>query len=150
MDPKVTAAGAIGAGLGALQTPLIREYLDPTYPAIIPQLGTFGSASALAGMVGGGAGLAIGVLGMTRGRDGRQRLSDIVVEPAIDYGITAFVGGLMSGLFPIPTQSLQTATSYTYKPPLIAAQNPQTVDMNVLKQMSAEIQRLNQENASLS
>lgn len=159
MDPKVTVAGAIGAGVGALQTPLIRVYVDPTYGSVIPQLGTFGTPSALAGMIGGGSAIAIGALGMTRGRNGMQRLSDKVIEPAIDYGVTAFVGGFMSGLFPCGAggPGLQTATSYTYKPPLITSQSyvppahtqAPAVDMNVVKQMSAEIQRLNQENATL-
>lgn len=187
MDPKVTAVGAIGAGVGALQTPVIREFVDRKYPTTnIPALKGFGYPSALIGMIGGGTGLAIGAVGLSKGKDGRQRLADIYVEPAIDYGITALISGILSGVFPAVTEAdcvakggywydgtchktpagtmsmqnqpgVQTATSYTYKPPAIASQsyippaNTQApaVDMNVLKQMSAEIQRLNQENAAL-
>lgn len=181
METKVAAAGAIGAGIGALQTPVIREFVDKKYPTTnIPSLGGFGYMSSLLGMIGGGLGLTIGAVGMSKGKDGRQRLADVYVEPAIDYGIAALVTGIFSGLYPAVTEAdciakggyfydgvchktpsttlsmqpgVQTATSYTYKAPLIASQ---AADMNVLKQMSAELQRvtgemqrLSQENAAL-
>lgn len=184
MDSKVTAAGAIGAGIGALQTPVLREFVDRKYPTTnIPSLKGFGYVSSLAGIIGGGTGLAIGAVGMSKGKDGRQRLADNYIEPAIDYGITALLTGIFSGLYPAVTEAdcvakggyfydgvchktpaatlsmqpgVQTATSYTYKPPAIASQsyippaNTQGVDMNVLKQMSAEVQRLSQAVQSLS
>ena len=192
MDTKIT--GAIGAGVGALQTPVLRQFVDKAYPTTnVAFLKGFGSPSSLVGTVGGGLALAAGAIGTTKGKDGRPRLSDNVVVPALDYGIVALVGGIFSGLYPAVTEAdcvakggyfydgvchktpaaalsmqnqpgVQTATSYTYKPPAIASQsyippaNTQApaVDMNVLKQMSAEIQRLsqavqslNQENATL-
>lgn len=148
MDPKIAAAGAIGAGIGTLQTPLLREYVDKVYPTWrVPQLKGFGTPSALIGMIGGGASLAVGAIGMTKGKDGRPRLSDAYVEPAIDYGVTALVGGLLSGIFPQPligtVVSQPTVQTATYRPPTGA------VDMNVLRQMSSELQRLAQENAQL-
>ena len=187
METKVVAAGAIGAGVGALQTPVIREFVDRKYPTTnIPSLKGFGYLSSLIGMIGGGAGLTVGLVGMSKGKDGRQRLADVYVEPAIDYGITALVTGIFSGLYPAVTEAdcvakggyfydgvchktpaaamsmqnqpaIQTATSYTYKPPAIASQayippaitQAPAVDMNVLKQMSAEVNRLVQENAAL-
>lgn len=192
MDTKIT--GAIGAGVGALQTPVLRQFVDKAYPTTnLPFLKGFGTPSSLVGTVGGGLALAAGAIGTTKGKDGRPRLSDNVVVPALDYGIVALVGGIFSGLYPAVTEAdcvakggyfydgvchkepaaalsmqnqpgVQTATSYTYKPPAIASQsyippaNTQApaVDMNVLRQMSAEIQRLsqavqslNQENATL-
>jgi len=192
MDTKIT--GAIGAGVGALQTPVIRQFVDRAYPTTnVPFLKGFGTPSSLVGTVGGGIALAAGAIGTTKGKDGRPRLSDNVVVPAIDYGIVALIGGIFSGLYPAVTEAdcvakggyfydgvchkepaaamsmqnqpgIQTATSYTYKPPAIASQSyvppartqSPAVDMNVLKQMSAEIQRLsqavqslNQENAAL-
>ncbi len=183
MDPKVTALGAVGAGVGALQTPILREFVDRKYPTTnIPSLGGFGYVSSLAGIIGGGTGLAIGAVGMSKGKDGRQRLADSYIEPAIDYGITALLTGIFSGLYPAVTEAdciakggyfydgvchktpaatlsmqpgIQAAGSYTYKPPAIASQsyipaNTQGVDMNVLKQMSAEVQRLSQAVQALS
>lgn len=175
METKVVAAGAFGAGAGALQTPILREFVDKKYPLTnIPSLKGFGTPSALIGIVGGALGLAVGAVGISRGKDGRQRLADVYVEPAIDYGITALATGILSGLYPAVTQAdcaakggffydgachktasaalsmqpgVQTATSYTYKAPLIASQ---AADMNVLKQMSAEIQRLSTETQRLS
>lgn len=186
METKVVAAGAIGAGVGALQTPVIREFVDRKYPTTnIPSLKGFGYPSALIGVIGGGLGLTVGAIGMSKGKDGRQRLADVYVEPAIDYGIVALVSGIFSGLYPAVTEAdcvakggyfydgvchktpatptasmqpgVQTATSYTYRPPAIASQayippaitQAPAVDMNVLKQMSAEIQRLAQENAAM-
>lgn len=173
MEPKVVAAGVFGAGVGALQTPLIRQFVDKKYPLTnIPSLKGFGTPSALIGIVGGTLGLAVGAVGMSKGKDGRQRLADVYVEPAIDYGIAALVTGIFSGLYPAVTEAdcvakggyfydgvchkapasalsmqpaVQTATSYTYKAPLIASP-----DMNALKQMSAEIQRLSNETQRLS
>lgn len=180
MDPKITAAGAIGAGIGALQTPLLREYVDRKYPTTnIPALKGFGYPGTLMGLITGGSALTIGAVGMTKGKDGRPRLSDIYVEPAIDYGVVALVGSIMSGLYPAVTEAdcgakdgyfydgvchkepaagvtsmhgapqVQTAA---YRPPA-SVQQP---DMNVLRQMTAELQRLSgmvqnlsQENAQL-
>jgi len=193
MDTKIT--GAIGAGVGALQTPVLRQFVDKAYPTTnLPFLKGFGTPSSLIGTVGGGIALAAGAIGSTKGKDGRPRLSENVVVPAIDYGIVALVGGIFSGLYPAVTEAdcvakggyfydgvchkepaagvvsmhnqpgVHTATSYTYKPPAIASQayippaNTQAsaVDMNAMKQMSAEIQRLSgemqrlgQENAAL-
>lgn len=173
MDTKVTVAGAIGAGVGALQTPVFREFVDKKYPTInIPALKGFGTPSALSGMIGGGAGLAVGAIGMSKGKDGRQRLSDIYVAPAIDYGIVALISGILSGLYPAVTEADCVAKGgYWYngachknpptgtvsmenRPMVQQAYTPpgvmqSSVDMNLLKQMSAEIQRLSQENAQI-
>lgn len=180
MDPKITAAGAIGAGIGALQTPLLREYVDRKYPTMnIPALKGFGYPGTLTGLITGGSALAVGAVGMTKGKDGRQRLQDIYVEPAIDYGVVALVGSIMSGLYPAVTEtdcvakggyfydgvchktpptgvtSMQGAPQVqtaAYRPPA----NVQQPDMNVLRQMTVELQRLSglvqnlsQENAQL-
>ena len=174
MDPKVTAAGAIGAGIGALQTPLLREYVDRKYPTKnIPGLKGFGYPGTLTGLITGGSVLAVGAVGMTKGKDGRQRLADTYVEPAIDYGVVALVGSIMSGLYPAVTEadcvakggyfydgichkeppagatSMQGAPQVqtsSYRPPA-SVQQP---DMSVLRQMTAELQRLNQQVQSLA
>lgn len=166
MDPNVT--GAIGAGIGALQTPLLREFVDRAYPTTnIPSLGGFGTPSSLAGTVGGGLALATGIIGSTKGKDGRQRLSQNVIVPAIDYGIVAIVGGIFSGLYPAVTEADCIAkggyfyngvcnatpppagTVSMHQPGVQTAYQAPGVDMNVLKQMSSEIQRLSMENQQL-
>lgn len=174
MDTKVTVAGAIGAGVGALQTPVLRQFVDKKYPLTnIPSLKGFGTPSALFGLIGGGVGLTVGAVGLSK-KDGRQRLKDEYVEPAIDYGITAIVGGILSGLYPAVTEadcvakggywydgachktpaagtvSMQGAPQVqtsAYRSPA-SVQQP-AVDINLLKQMSAELQRLGNENATL-
>lgn len=172
METKVMAAGAIGAGVGVAQTFLLREYVDRKYPTTnIESLGTFGTPSALAGIIGGALGLGIGAYGAGKGKDGRQRFADVYVEPAIDYGAAALVSGLFSGWKPAVTEAdcvaaggfyydgschkapatgtvsmapkIQTAA---YRPP---AFSPEGNVMESLKQMSAEINRLGAENAQL-
>lgn len=177
MDTKIT--GAIGTGVGALQTPFLRQFVDKAYPTTnVAFLKGFGTPSSLVGTVGGTIALAAGAIGSTKGKDGRPRLSENIVVPALDYGIVALVGGIFSGLYPAVTEAdcvakggyfydgvchkepaagvvsmpgVHTATSYTYKAPVIASQ-----DINAMKQMSAEIERLSgqmqilgQENAAL-
>lgn len=168
-DTKVTAAGAIGAGAGVAQTLLLREYVDREYPTTnIPSLKGFGYMSPLLGLIGGGTALAIGAVGASKGRDGRQRLSDIAIEPAIDYGAAALVGGILSGLKPAVTEadcvakggywydgvchktppagvtSMQGAPKVqtaAYRPPA-SVQQP---SLDVMRQMSAEIQKMHGE-----
>lgn len=165
MDTKIT--GAIGAGVGALQTPVIREFVDRAYPTTnVAFLKGFGTPSSLVGTVGGGLALAAGAIGSTKGKDGRQRLSENVVVPAIDYGIVALIGGIFSGLYPAVTEADCIAKGgYFYdgvchkepaatlsmhnQPGVQTAYQAPGVDMNVLKQMSAEIQRLSAENQQL-
>lgn len=184
METKVMAAGAIGAGVGVAQTFLLRDFVDKKYPLTnIPSLKGFGTPSALAGMGLGAISLVVGAYGAGKGKDGRQRLADVYVEPAIDYGAAAFIGGLMSGWKPAVTEadctlaggfyyngtcnktpptgivSMQAPQVQTaaYRAPLSPSYNVQGADMNVLKQMSAEIARLSgavntlsQENARLN
>ena len=173
METKVLAAGAIGAGVGVAQTFLLRDFVDKKYPLTnVPSLKGFGTPSALAGIIGGGLALAVGAYGASKGKDGRQRLADVYVEPAIDYGAAAFVGGLMSGWKPavmeadctlaggfyyngtcnktpptgiVSMQAAPQVQTAAYRPPLSPSYNvqqPQGADMNVLKQMSIEIARL--------
>jgi hypothetical protein len=180
MDTKVMAAGAIGAGIGTAQTLLLREYVDRKRPLTnINSLKGFGTPSVLAGIGLGILGLGIGLYGSGKGKDGRPKIDDIYVEPAIDYGAAALIGGIISGIKPARTaedcvaaggffyddachKTAQTGTvsmniqppevqTSQYRPPLNPSWNVQepAVDMNVLKQMSSEIQRLSSENAQL-
>ncbi len=142
METKVLAAGAVGAGIGAAQTPLLRQYVDSNNPTLVESLGGFGSPSALAGIIGGIAGLVIGAVGKSR-KNGVQRYSDSVVMGATDYGITALVGGALSGAFPaVPPVSTVSMRS----PRVRRAMSP---GMSAVSRMSAELNRLSQENSAL-
>ncbi|MDD3813229.1 MAG: hypothetical protein PHZ02_01175 [Desulfocapsaceae bacterium] len=171
METKVLAAGATGVVVGAGQTALLREYVDRVYPTTnIEALGTFGTPSALAGMGGGALALGIGAYGAGKAKDGRQRISDIYVEAAIDYGAAALVSGILSGWKPAVTEAdciaaggffyngschktPQTGTvsmaphiqTAAYRPPLSPSYNRMEPDMNVLNKMTAEIARLGEE-----
>jgi len=140
-----------GAAVGALQTPLLREYLDPKYPALIPQLGKFGTPSAVAGIVGGGIALVAALYA-----NAKRKLSDVQISALETYGTVALVGGVLSGIYPavvipvVPTVGMspqvQTAQR-TYIPPLVPSYN--RMDMEAVQRMSGEIQRLSGENAQL-
>lgn len=174
MDTKVTAAGAVAAGAGVAQTFILREKVDRKYPTKnIPAMKGFGCISALAGMIGGGTGLAIGAIGSSKDRTGRQRLADIYNEAAIDYGATALVSGLLSGIFPAVTEAdCVAAGGYYYNgachlnPPTGAtslgagapaiqtaaykAPIPHLESTDVYKKLTAEIQRLNAQTQALA
>lgn len=137
-----------GAAVGALQTPLLREYLDPKYPALIPQLGTFGTPSALAGMVGGGIALVAALYA-----NAKRKLSDVQISALETYGTVALVGGVLSGLYPAVAVTtvgmapqVQTAQR-PYVPPLVPSYN--RMDLETISKMSGEINRLSGENAQL-
>lgn len=137
-----------GAGVGALQTPLLRQYLDPKYPALVPQLGKFGTPSALAGIVGGGIALAAALYA-----NSKRKLTDIKISALETYGTVALVGGVLSGFYPAVAVTtvgmapqVQTAQR-TYVPPLVPSYN--RMDLEAVQKMSGEIQRLSGENAQL-
>lgn len=172
METKVIAAGIIGAGAGVAQTFILREKVDRVYPTKnIPSLKGFGTISALAGLIGGTTGIAVGAIGASKDKTGRQRLPDEYIEAAIDYGVVAGLGGVFSGIFPAVTEAdCIAAGGYFYDGACHEAPKPGTVGMegapqvqtaayrapiphlensDAYKKMAAEIQRLNAMNASL-
>lgn len=138
-----------GAAVGALQTPLLRQYLDPKYPALIPQLGKFGTPSAIAGIAGGGIALAAALYA-----NAKRKLTDIQISALETYGTVALVGGILSGFYPAVVApvtvglmpQVQTAQR-TYVPPLVPSYN--RMDLEAVQRMSGEIHRLSGENAQL-
>lgn len=137
-----------GAAAGALQTPLLRQYLDPKYPALIPQLGKFGTPSAVAGIVGGSIALAAALYA-----NSKRKLSDIQVSALETYGAVALVGGVMSGVYPavaVTTVGMMPQVQMaqrSYVAPLVPSYN--RMDLETLTKMSGEINRLSGENAQL-
>lgn len=137
-----------GAAVGALQTPLLRQYLDPKYPALIPQLGKFGTPSAVAGIVVGGIALAAALYA-----NAKRKLTDVKISALETYGTVALVGGVLSGFYPAVAVTtvgmapqVQTAQR-PYVPPLVPSYN--RMDLEAIQKMSAEVQRLSGENAQL-
>ncbi len=137
-----------GAAVGALQTPLLRQYLDPKYPAMISQLGNFGTPSAVAGIVGGSIALAAALYA-----NAKRKLSDVKISALETYGTVALVSGVLSGFYPAVVTTtvgmapqVQTAQR-TYIPPLVPSYN--RMDLEAVQRMSGEINRLSGENAQL-
>ena len=95
-----------GAGLaaGGLQGYGLREFVDTKYR--IEQLGDFGQPSVLAGLIGGGIALGLGLAGF-RGK-GPLR-SDFATGIATTYGITALATGIYSLLFPVKKEEQAAA-----------------------------------------
>jgi hypothetical protein len=117
-DVKVAGAATVGATIGAVQTILLRQYGDismangflkntsGTPPLLMKQLKGFGSPSALAGIVGGIVGLALGLGIMLKGMVSR---SVTLGAALVGYGSTALFTGILSGVF--PTTAWSAATS---------------------------------------
>ncbi len=108
-DAKVAGLTAAGAVVGAVQTSLLRQFADipmaqaflkntsGTPPLLMSQLKGFGSLSALVGIIGGIAGLAIGLAIVLKGAISRSVELGAVL---VGYGSTALFTGLLSGLYP--------------------------------------------------
>jgi len=137
-----------GAAVGALQAPLLRQYLDPKYPALISQLGKFGTPSAVAGIAVGGIALAAALYA-----NAKRKLTDVKISALETYGTVALVGGVLSGFYPAVAVTtvgmmpqVQTAQR-PYVPPLVPSYN--RMDIETVQRMSGEINRLSGENAQL-
>jgi len=106
-----------GAGLaaGGLQGYGLREFVDTKYR--IDALGDFGQPSVLAGLIGGGIALGLGLAGF-RGK-GPLR-SDFSTGIATTYGITALATGIYSLLFPVKKEQAAAAArpKAVAKPPV--------------------------------
>lgn len=107
------AAGAVGAALGVSQTMLLREFVDndlantfitgassgATPPLLMKQFKGFGSASALAGIIGGGVATIVGGYSAYSGRWIRGRATRTGI---LGYGGGALASGIISGALPTP------------------------------------------------
>jgi hypothetical protein len=135
-----------GTSIGALQTPLLREYVDTATPWV-GGIGAYGRPSALIGLISGLLTLGIGIYGSTKNRSGEQRIkSDGAVLALIGHGTVAFETGLLSGMLPAP----KTATVGGMGESQYVAPGSQSMgDMNMLNSMSAELNRLQTENMQL-
>lgn len=139
----------VGTSIGAIQTPLLREYVDTANP-LIGGIGAFGRPSALIGIISGIITLGAGIYGSTK-KNGGQRLGDSAVLGLIGHGTAALETGVLSGLLP----ARKTATvggmsgvmESSYIPP--QSMGGGGADMNMLNSMSAELNRLQAENMSL-
>ena len=144
VDRKEMAAEIGGVAVGVLQTPVLRVYADPKYGVIVPQLGKFGTPSALGGIAAGVIALGIAYYG-----NEKRKLTDIQVSALETYGAAALVGGIASGVWPVPgvpgltlsmdSPQIQTAAR-PYVPPLSPSYN--RMDLEAVQKMSMEIQRL--------
>ena len=136
----------VGTSVGALQTPLMREYWDSATP-LIGGIGTYGRPSALIGMISGALTLLAGAYGSMKDKaTQKQRYSDFTVLTLIGHGTAAFETGLLSGMLPAP----KTATVGGMGESQYVAPGSQSMgDMNMLNSMSAELNRLQTENMQL-
>ncbi|MEM3862281.1 MAG: hypothetical protein QW203_07365 [Thermoplasmatales archaeon] len=118
----------LGSAIGAIQTPLLREYADTPMaknylanpssspPFLKKQLKGFGSPSAVIGIATGVVAGGIGVYGAMRGRIIRN---DAINAGLIGYGSAALFGGILSGAF--PTQAWQNAVAADPANPVVSA-----------------------------
>ena len=110
--------GIAGATAGALQTFLLREFVDnslaknflsntsSTPPFLMKELKGFGSPSALVGIIGGAVGLIVGLAATLKGKFIRDAG---LAAGILGYGVTALLTGALSGAFPTPAWSAGVA-----------------------------------------
>lgn len=112
-NPMVNNEEALVIGAGAVSgvgVPfLVRKYYDVDESGrirqFIPQLGAYGTPSALVGIGTGAAGIAVGMFGNKLGvRDNRIRTA------AFAYGVSALASGLVSGFDPV--QAIPAAAAH--------------------------------------
>jgi hypothetical protein len=139
----------LGTTIGAIQTPLLREYVDTANP-FIGGIGAFGRPSALVGMISGLFTLGLGIYGSMK-KNGGQRFSDSVVLGFIGHGTVALETGVLSGLLPAPKTATVSGMSGVMESPYIPPQSMGGggADMSMLNSMSAELNRLQAENMNL-
>jgi hypothetical protein len=97
-EDALLIGGGAAAGVGIPY--LMRKYADVDEAGqlrvMVEQLGTYSTPSAITGIVGGTAGIAIGMFGNKIGiRDQR------IQTAAFAFGVPALVTGLMSGYEPV-------------------------------------------------
>ena len=111
LDKETMAMGA-GAGVGVIQTIIMKEYVDVTYgpiPGIGTSLGEWGKWSTLGNILIGGV-----VFGIST-------FTGVIANKSYEfnkflqmYGITALIGGIVNGIFPrttaVPTVPLRNAS----------------------------------------
>lgn len=82
----------VGAlAVGTAQPYVLRQYADTKFGAVIPQLGVYGTPSAIGGLVGGVV-AAAAIVGMMTGKGLRDPMHQKV---ALAYGVPALVGSLI-------------------------------------------------------
>ncbi len=121
----------IGAGaIGGVGVPfLVRTYYDVddvgAARQFIPQLGSYGTPSAVVGIGTGLAGVAAGMFGDKIGlRDNRMRTA------AFAYGVTALASGIVSGYAPvgaIPAAAARARVIRSASTPMAAQSAPTPV-----------------------
>ncbi|MGC9123784.1 MAG: hypothetical protein ACP5IB_06950 [Thermoplasmata archaeon] len=118
----------LGSAIGPVQTFMLREYVDTpqandflsgkttTKPLLVKQLKGFGTASALAGIIGGIVGLGLGLYSAKTGKILRTFNEQIA---ALTYGASALTSGIMSGIY--PTTAMQNLIARDPDNPIYAA-----------------------------
>jgi hypothetical protein len=149
VDRNAIIAQFGGTSIGAIQTPVIRQFVDAPATPWIAGIGGFGQPSALISIISGAITMGAAIYGSTKKNGGQQRLSDTAVLGLLGHGTAALETGVLSGLFPVPVAVAATSGTMAgdFVPP--QAQQMGGADMNMLQSMSAELQRLQTENMSL-
>jgi hypothetical protein len=143
-EAKIAGAATAGAVIGAVQTALLRQFVDipmaenflqntsATPPVLMKQLKGFGSISSLAGIGAGIVGLALGLAILLKGAISR---SVTVGSALIGYGSTALFTGLLSGLY--PTAAWNAAVSADPNQPIGTASVKRASSSGIARQAPA-------------
>ena len=99
--------------LGSAQPFVLRQYVDTKFGAVIPQLGVYGTPSALAGIIAGGAASALGLVGLFTGKGVKDPMAQKVL---LAYGVPALTGSLIMASLTQTVSSSGTSAQAVFRP----------------------------------
>jgi hypothetical protein len=112
LDHKIIYMG-VGAGAGAIISPLLKKYVEPTQPTpYIPgldTLGIWGTWHVFVPMVSGAA--LVGVTQFTK-----LIKKDLMNDTLAMFGFAALFSGLVAGITEMPTTGLQARAASMNRP----------------------------------
>ncbi len=99
--------------VGSAQPFVLRQYVDTKFGAVIPQLGVYGTPSALAGIIAGGAASALGLVGLFTGKGVKDPMTQKVL---LAYGVPALTGSLIMASLTQTVSSGGTSAQAVFRP----------------------------------
>ena len=104
--------------IGTAQPFVLRQYVDTKFGSVVPQLGVYGTPSALAGIVVGGIATAASLVGMFMNKGVKNPMHQKVL---LAYGVPALTASLIMASL---TQTVSSAPQAVFRPQVGGAQSP--------------------------
>jgi len=108
--------------IGTAQPFVLRQYVDTKFGAVVPQLGVYGTPSALAGIIAGGIATGASLIGMFMNKGVKDPM---VQKVLLAYGVPALTGSLIMASLTQTVSSGGTSAQAVFRPQQVGgAQSP--------------------------